>query len=369
MRFNILEKSSNSFARRTEFETAHGTLQTPFFMTIATKAAVKSLGLTDLEILDPQIILSNTYHLFLRPGMDCMKKAGGLHSFMSCDRPILTDSGGYQVFSLSSLRTLTEEGVRFQSHLDGSYHMLTPERAIEIQQTIGSDIMMCLDECPPYPCDKNYAETSLGLTTRWAVRCKEYKNTHDGVGPTQKQLLFGIVQGGTFLDLRKESARQLMDIGFDGYAVGGLAVGEPRSVMYEILENLVPLLPEDKPRYLMGVGYPEEIVQAVLYGIDMFDCVIPTREGRHGRLFRFQNGKTLFDENFYDKINATKAEFSNDFSPINPESSIPELRIYTRAYLHHLFKTGEILGMRLATLNNVEFYLDLMKRIRKELFV
>lgn len=365
--YKLIKQSEHSSARRGEVELTHGSVQTPFFMTIATKAAVKSLSFSDIEKLNPQILLSNTYHLMLRPGMEIMQQAGGLHNFMNWQGPILTDSGGYQVFSLASLRDMQEEGVTFKSHLDGSSHTLTPERAIQIQQTIGSDIMMCLDECTPYPCEYDYAKNSLELTTRWAERCKQYKDTNTDYKSNTHQKLFGIVQGSTYEDLRLESARQLKELDFDGYAIGGLAVGEPREEMYKMLEAVVPELPAEKPRYLMGVGYPEEIVQAVQYGVDMFDCVIPTREGRHGRLFVFNDGVNLTDENFYKKVNATRAEFANDFSPINSQSELPELRNYTKAYLHHLFKTGEILGLRLATMNNVEFYLTLMKQIRRDI--
>lgn len=363
--YTLHSQSQKSRARRGEIELAHGKVQTPFFMTIATKAAVKSLSISDIEKLNPQILLSNTYHLMLRPGMEIMQQAEGLHNFMKWPGPILTDSGGYQVFSLAKLRDMKEEGVTFKSHLDGSSHTLTPERAIKIQQTIGSDIMMCLDECTPYPCEYEYAKDSLELTTRWATRCKEYKDSNSDYKSNNDQKLFGIVQGSTYKDLRLESARQLKELDFDGYAIGGLAVGEPREKMYEMLDAVVPELPEDKPRYLMGVGYPEEIVTAVQNGVDMFDCVIPTREGRHGRLFEWNEGVAITEENFYKKVNATRAEFATDFSPINPNSKIPELREYTKAYLHHLFKTGEILGLRLATMNNVEFYLTLMQRIRE----
>ena len=346
--------------------TAHGDILTPFFMPIATLGAVKTLSYKDIELLDSQIILSNTYHLMLRPGMEIMQKAGGLHTFMNWDKPILTDSGGYQVFSLAKIRKITEKGVEFQSHIDGSSHLLTPESAIQIQQVIGSDIMMVLDECAPYPCDYDYAKESVELTTRWARRCKEYKENNNDYKSNKEQKLFGIVQGSIYEDLRKKSLEDLVSVGFDGYAIGGLAVGEPREEMYKILEKIIPLMPEDKPRYLMGVGYPQEIVQAVAYGIDMFDCVIPTREGRHGRLFQF-TGKDIKagSEDFFSVLRIMNAEYGHDFSPINKESKIPELQNYSKAYLHHLFKTNETLGLRLATLNNLEFYLALMKRLRE----
>lgn len=365
--FTLEYTSEKSRARSGKIVTSHGVIETPFFMTIGTKAAVKTLGISDLEALSPPILLSNTYHLMLRPGMDIMEKAGGLHSFMKWDKPILTDSGGYQVFSLAKFRKIVEEGVTFQSHIDGAKYNLTPEKAIEIQQTIGSDIMMCLDECVAYPSDKEYVKRSIELTTRWAKRCLEYKNKNDAYRSNDKQFLFAITQGSTYEDLRIESTKQLIELDMDGYAIGGLAVGEPREEMYSILESSVPLLPKDKPRYLMGVGYPEEIVQAVLRGVDMFDCVIPTREGRHGRLFQFIEGGVLTDNSFYQSLNITNAKYATDFTPIDPDSSIKELRQYSKAYLHHLFKTKEMLGYRLATLNNVSFYLRLMERLRSEI--
>lgn len=367
--FTLNSQSKKSQARQAVIHTSHGEIQTPFFMTIATKAAVKTLSITDIENLMPPILLSNTYHLMLRPNMDIMEKAGGLHNFMKWNGPILTDSGGYQVFSLSSMRKLSEKGVTFQSHIDGSAHELTPERAIQIQQTIGSDIMMCLDECTPYPCDYTYAKDSLGLTTRWAKRCKEYKENNNDYKSNSSQKLFGIVQGSTYKDLRLESARQLIDLDFDGYAIGGLAVGEPREKTFDVLSELVPVLPEDKPRYLMGVGYPEEIVNAVRLGVDMFDCVIPTREGRHGRLFQFKdrNNIDFSSDDFYYTETIKNAKFKEDFSPVNKDSEIPELQQYTKSYVHHLFRTGETLGSRIATLQNVDFYLTLMRELQKQI--
>ncbi len=345
--------------RKNKLNLNHGSVMTPFFMPIATKGAVKNLSGEDMEELGAQILLSNTYHLYLQPGHELIEKAGGLHKFMAWRKPILTDSGGYQVFSLSKIRKLKEEGVEFQSHIDGSRHLLTPERSIEIQIALGVDIAMVLDECTPYPCGYEDARKSMELTLRWAGRCKEYfdKNKKEG------QKLFGIVQGSVYKDLRIECAKRLVEIGFDGYAIGGLAVGEPREEMYEVLDHVVDELPENKPRYLMGVGRPEEIVEAVKKGVDMFDCVIPTREARHGRLYQFTKNDP--DGDFYQTINVTNEKFKMDFSPINPDSKFSLLRDNSKAYLHHLLRTQEGLGFRLATLNNLEMYLELMRRIRQ----
>lgn len=343
-------KQNSGKARRGILKTPHGEIQTPFFMTIGTAGAVKGLIPSEVKELGGQVILANTYHLHLRPGEDVMQAAGGLHKFMNWDGPILTDSGGYQVFSLAKIRRLSEEGVEFQSHLDGSKVFLTPEKAVEIQHKLGSDIMMCLDECPGAHEERKYVGDSLELTTRWAKRCKEYhsilKNT--------KSLLFGIVQGGTHADLRKKSAGELKAIGFDGYAIGGLAVGESNEVMYEMLDKTVPELPEDKPRYLMGVGTPENILEAVERGIDMFDCVLPTRNARHGHLYTSKGIVRIKNENQKES-----------FMPLDPECDCYTCKNYTRAYLRHLFISGEPLSLRLNTLHNVAFYLNLMKEIRQ----
>ena len=349
-----LHKQSKS-ARRGTFKTAHGTLQTPFFMTIGTVGAIKGLIPSEIRELGGQVILSNTYHLHLRPGEDTVQKAGGLHNFMNWDGPILTDSGGYQVFSLSGIRKLTEKGVEFQSHLNGEKIFLTPEKAVEIQTKLGSDIIMVLDECPAANKSREYVRQSLGLTTRWAERCK--KSWELGAGSLEQNSgskLFAIVQGGMHPDLRKESARQLMEIGFDGYAIGGLSVGEPNEVMYKILDEVTPVLPEDKPRYLMGVGTPENILEAVERGVDMFDCVLPTRNARHGHLYTSQG-----------IVRIKRAQFKEDFSPLDPECSCYTCKNFTKAYLRHLFVANELLSLRLNTLHNVAFYLNMMRQVRE----
>ncbi len=345
--FELKTKSGN--ARRGVLKTAHGDIQTPFFMTIGTAGAIKGLVPSEIRELGGQVILSNTYHLHLRPGEDLIKKAGGLHKFMNWDGPILTDSGGYQVFSLAKIRKLKENGVEFQSHLDGSKVFLTPEKAIQIQQTLGADIIMCLDECPGANENRKYVEDSLGLTTRWAQRCKDYHEANK-----DKSLLFGIVQGGMHGDLRKESARQLIEVGFDGYAIGGLSVGEPNEIMYEMLDETVPVLPEEKPRYLMGVGTPQDILEAVERGIDMFDCVLPTRNARHGHLYTSQGIVRIKNE-----------KYKEDLTPLDPNCSCYTCQNYTRAYLRHLFMANEPLSLRLNTLHNVAYYLNLMRSVRQ----
>jgi queuine tRNA-ribosyltransferase len=362
-----LKKSSEiSRARRGELTTAHGVIQTPFFMTIATRGAVKTLTTADVKDLGAQIILSNTYHLNLRPGTDLLKKAGGLHDFMKWDGPILTDSGGYQVFSLAGMRKISEEGVSFKDEISGSKHMLTPEIVIDIQLAIGSDIMMVLDECPALPAEKKTIKESLDLTHRWAKRAVDYraKLIKDKQINRERHQLFGIVQGGTYQDLRRESAQYLSSLELDGYALGGLAVGEPREDMYKILEAVTPDLPKEKPRYLMGVGKPEEIVYAVKQGIDMFDCVIPTRHARHGQVFVFQKRENL-EGDFCETINLTNESLTEDFAPLDSGCTCFTCQNHTRSYLRHLFKTNEMLGYRLATLHNVRFYLELMQRIRE----
>jgi len=342
--FKLLKKSGG--ARRGTLKTAHGTIQSPFFMTIATAGAVKGLIPDEVRELGGEVILANTYHIHLRPGEDVVAKAGGLHKFMNWNGPILTDSGGYQVFSLSKIRKLKADGVEFQSHIDGEKIFLTPEKCIEIQQKLGSDIMMCLDECPPYPAERKYVEKSLELTTEWARRCRK--------GRRSASLTFGIVQGGMHADLREKSAKQLVKIGFDGYAIGGLSVGEPNNLMYEMLDATIPHLPEDKPRYLMGVGTPENILEAVERGIDMFDCVLPTRNARHGYLFTSKGIVRIRNE-----------QYKEDFTPLDKKCSCYTCKNYTKAYLRHLFTSNEILSLRLNTLHNVAFYLDLMKKIRE----
>jgi len=366
--FKIVKKSGISKARLSELNTAHGAIHGPFFMTIATRGAVKNVSVDEMKNLGAEIILSNTYHLLLRPGVALMKKYGGLHKFMNWSGPILTDSGGYQVFSLGKHRKIIEQGVRFNDPQNGNAYFLTPESAIQIQNVIGSDIMMALDECPPYPSTEAYSKESLLRTTRWAQRCKKEmikikkKDTR-----AKKRLLFGIVQGSVYEGLRKESARAITSIDLDGYAIGGVAVGEPREAMKQVLYWVVPHLPENKPRYLMGLGRPDEIVYAVREGIDMFDCVIPTREARHGRLYTWNKQQTFQSwlknpnkKSFYSTIDIGKAKFSHDLTPINKDN----LSMYSKAYLHHLFRTNEGLGLRLASLHNISFYFDLMRKIR-----
>lgn len=359
--FQLIKSSKITKARKGRIATAHGKIDTPFFMSIATKGAVKGLTPSELQALGVQIILSNTYHLFLRPGSKKIKKAGGLHNFMSWPYPILTDSGGYQIFSLAKLREIKEEGVEFRSHLDGQKYLLTPEKSIEIQKDLGSDIMMVLDECVGYPAKYEYIKKSVDLTTRWAKRCKSYFTAKK-----IESLLFGIVQGGIYKNLRKKSIKDLVEIDFDGYAIGGLAVGEPRKKMFEIVNFVTKLLPHDKPRYLMGVGMPEEILIAVNFGIDMFDCVIPTRNARHGLLFSELKLTNLKKVN-YNIIRITNKKYGQDFSLLDPTCDCYTCQKFSRAYLHHLFLSEDFLGQRLATLHNIRFYMKLMEEIRKNI--
>lgn len=380
--FKLLKKSKFSKARRGQLQTRHGRLETPFFMPVATQGTVKYVSAEDVRRLGSPILLSNTYHLMLRPGEKAMKKFGGLHKFMDWNGAILTDSGGFQVFSLAADRTksgkslveLTDKGVTFSSYVDGSKHYLTPERSLQIQTDLGVDIAVVLDECVALPATREYIAKSVDLTTAWAKRTKDYFKKLKG----KKPLVFAVVQGGTDKELRLKSAKELSELNFDGYNIGGLAVGETHKEMYGVLDYLAEALPEHKPRYLMGVGYPENIVEAVKRGVDMFDCVIPTREGRHGRLFFFKpdtakkikalmRSKTTAKDNFYETTTITNAKWAKDNRPINKRSNIPELRNLSRAYLHYLFKVGEPLGKRLATLNNLEFYLKMMEEIRKDI--
>ncbi len=346
-------------ARQGRLTTAHGVLETPFFMPIATRGAVKYLNNADFGLLQNQILLSNTYHLYLRPGLEIIKKAGGLHQFMNWSGPILTDSGGYQVYSLNTLRKLTPEGVQFKSTYDGSEHLFTPAKVIAIQETLNSDLMMCLDECPPYPCDYEYAQKSLRLTTAWAVQCKKAQT---------KNLLFAIVQGSVYEDLRRQSVKELKQIGFDGYAIGGLAVGEPTEKMEQVLDWVCPELPPEQPRYLMGVGQPEQILAAVKKGVDMFDCVLPTRNARHGYLYANLKLASDLAEVHYDIVRIKKEEFKKDLGPLDQTCQCPTCQSgYSRAYLHHLFNVGEPLAARLATVHNLYFYLSLLKQIRQSI--
>lgn len=369
--FTLKQSSSVSNARRGILETPHGSLQTPFFMPIATKGAVKTLSSFDVERLGSPIVLSNTYHLWLRPGVEVLKEMGGLHRLMDWSGAILTDSGGFQVFSLSGLRKLTEEGVTFQSHIDGAKLLLTPERCMEIQRTIGSDVCMVLDVCTELPAKRADLERALLLTNTWAKRSKEaFISSREGSFNPGAQL-FGIVQGGTDHELRKLSATSLCEIGFDGYAIGGLSVGEPFAEACSVLEATVPVLPEDRPRYFMGGAQPHEIVGYVERGIDMFDCVLPTRNARHGSIYRFVHDD-LTRPDFYEVIHITNEKWkASQEKLIHDEPSLgngasidAELSRYTLGYLRHLFTVDEMLGLRLATMMNVRFYLELMKKIR-----
>ncbi len=361
--FRVSKKSIKSRARQGVLRLAHGRVDTPFFMPIATRGAVKTLTSEEVAELKTQIILANTYHLWQRPGLKVIKKAGGLHSFMRWSGPILTDSGGYQVFSLAHARKITKNGVTFVSDIDGKKNILTPEQAVRIQQILGSDIMMCLDECTPYPCARDYAKKSLTLTHRWALRCLSYFKKKK----ISRQLIFGIIQGSIYRDLRRQSAEGLVKLGFDGYAVGGLAVGEPVEEMYEVLDYTLPLLPHNKPRYLMGVGKPEQIVAAVRRGVDMFDCVMPTRNARHGLLYKFTSKQPSLSGNFYEEVRIKQSRFTDDLKPLDVNCDCYTCRNFSRAYLRHLFMSEETLGWRLATLHNLRFYLRLMEIIRQQI--
>lgn len=347
MEFKILKRDNSSSARAGEISTPHGRVATPCFMPVGTSAAVKTMSPRELKEVGAQIILANTYHLILRPGIEVIGKAGGLHRFMSWDGPILTDSGGYQVFSLAHRRKVTEAGIHFQSHIDGSACFLGPEESLGAQKALGADIITTLDECPPFPCEYEKMRKSLETTLRWERRCKDlHRDSESG--------LFGIVQGGVYRDLRERSVEALLEIGFDGYAIGGLSVGEPTAQMYEIAEFTASLLPEDKPRYLMGVGTPIDIVECVARGVDMFDCVIPTRNARNGKAFTPEG-----------PINVRSAKFKEDFSPIQSDCDCYACRNFTRAYIRHLLTVDEILALRLLTTHNLRFYLQLMSRLRE----
>ena len=349
--YELLHVCKQTGARRGVIHTPHGDIQTPVFMPVGTQATVKSLTPDELkDEIDAKIILSNTYHLYLRPGQDIIKEAGGLHQFMNWDRAILTDSGGFQVFSLSDLRKITEEGVTFKSHLDGRKIMFTPESVMETENILGSDIMMAFDECCPYPSTYDYTEKSMERTTRWAKRCKEAHKRPD------KQALFGIVQGGMYKDLRERSAKDLVALDLPGYAIGGLSVGEPKDIMCEVLDHTTQFLPEDKPRYFMGAGSPDYLLELVLRGIDMCDCVLPTRIARNGTAMTW-NGKVV----------VRNATYERDWGPLDPECDCYTCKNYTRAYLRHLVKTNEILGDRLLSLHNIYFLSKLMERIRTEI--
>ena len=348
IRYELIKKDAKTGARRGRIHTPHGIIETPVFMPVGTCGTVKAMTPEELrDEVKAKIILSNTYHLFLRPGDELVAEAGGLHKFMNWDGAILTDSGGFQVFSLSDLRNISEEGVAFKSHLDGSKLFISPEKSISIQNNLGSDIMMAFDECVPYPADYEYTRKSMERTTRWAKRCKEANKN------PERQGLFGIVQGGMYKDLREISAKQLVELDFPGYAVGGLSVGEPADLMYDILGSTTPFLPENKPRYLMGVGTPDYLIEAVVRGIDMCDCVLPTRIAR--------NGTALTS---YGKLVVRNATYERDFTPLDPECDCYTCRNYTRAYIRHLIKCGEILGARLLSIHNLRFLVRLMENVR-----
>ena len=364
--FELLASDQHSKARRGQLKTAHGVIDTPAFMPVGTQGSVKGVSPRELCELNAQIILGNAYHLFVRPGLDVIKQFGGLHNFMSWDGPILTDSGGYQIFSLAKLRKITEEGVEFQNHIDGARAFISPEIAMEIQAALGSDIAMVLDECVPYPCEYDYAAKSAALTARWAKRCREWKRR---IGETAKRgrtdspvrrfadsMLFGIVQGGTFNDLRGASAQAMVELDFDGYAIGGVSVGEPEEEMMRAVESVELFLPTDRPRYSMGLGTPPQMLEMIARGIDMFDCVLPTRLARNGTAFTAAG-----------TLNLKNAEFALDKRPTEENCACPACREFTRGYIRHLVKAEEILGLRLITLHNLHFYLNLMNRARTEI--
>ena len=350
IKYELLHVCKQTGARRGVIHTPHGDIQTPVFMPVGTQATVKSLTPEELNEVNAQIILSNTYHLFLRPGHDLVKEAGGLHKFMNWDRPILTDSGGFQVFSLGKLRKISEEGVEFQSHLDGSKKFLSPEKVMEIENALGADIMMAFDECCPYPSTYDYTKKSMERTTRWAKRCVDaHKND-------KNQALFGIIQGGFFEDLRKQSAEDLIKLDLPGYAIGGISVGEPKEEFLKILQYTTPLMPENKPRYLMGVGTPDYLIEAAMAGIDMCDCVLPTRIARHGTALTSKG-----------KVVIRNAAYERDFGPLDDECDCYACKNYTRSYIHHLVRTNEILGIRLLSMHNIKFLTNLMDKVRIEI--
>ncbi len=346
--YELIHQDRKTGARRGVIHTPHGDIQTPVFMPVGTQAAVKAMRPEQVRELGAEIILSNTYHLYLRPGHELIREAGGLHRFMNWNRAILTDSGGFQVFSLGQLRKITEEGVQFQSHIDGSRHILTPEKAVEIQNALGSDIMMAFDECAPYPADREYIRDSMERTLRWLERCKAAHRNRE------RQSLFAIMQGGMYRDLRRECAERMVEMDFPGYAIGGLSVGEPKEQMLEILDDCVDYLPQDRPRYLMGVGTPDYLFEAVERGIDMCDCVEPTRIARHG-LATTSRGR----------INIKNARFERDFSPLDPECDCYTCRNYSRAYIRHVFKAGEMMSAMLLSNHNLHFLINMMAGMRK----
>jgi queuine tRNA-ribosyltransferase len=348
IRYEHIKSCKQSGARLGRVHTPHGIIETPAFMPVGTQATVKTLSPEELKQMDAHIILSNTYHLFLRPGHELVRKAGGLHRFMNWDRPILTDSGGFQVFSLSEMRKITEEGVHFRSHLNGDKMFLSPEVAMQVQNALGADIMMAFDECPPYPADYAYAKQSLERTSRWAERCLiSHERPKD-------QALFAIIQGGMHEDLRRQSAADLTSMDFPGYAIGGLSVGEPKPLMYEVLDYTVPLMPANKPRYLMGVGSPDALLEGSIRGIDMFDCVLPTRIARNGTVMT-SSGRLVI----------RNAKYAEDFSPLDPKCNCYTCTNYTRAYIRHLIKAEETFGIRLTSIHNLHFLLEMMRNVRQ----
>ena len=349
-KFTLEKKSSQCKARTGTIETNHGVIKTPVFMPVGTRATVKAMNNDELKSIGSQIILSNTYHLYLKPGQEIIRKADGLHKFMNWDRPILTDSGGFQVFSLSKTRKITEEGVQFRSHIDGSKHFISPEKSMEIQNDLGSDIMMAFDECVPYPASYEYTEDSMKRTLRWLKRCKDYHKNPD------KQNLFGIIQGGMYKDLREYSAKNTIDFDLPGYAIGGLSVGEPRDLMIDLLDFTTDFMPENKPRYLMGVGTPDYLFEAVEHGVDMCDCVLPTRIAR--------NGTALTSKG---KLVVKNAKYKDDFSALDDNCDCYACKNHTRAYIRHLLNVDEILGARLLSIHNLRFLIKLMENIRKSI--
>ncbi len=351
--YTLIHQDKNSKARLGKLSTSRGIIDTPSFMPVGTQATIKTLSPSDLNDCGAQIVLANAYHLFLRPGMDVIRQAGGLHKFMGWQKPVLTDSGGFQIFSLALLRKITDEGVDFQSHIDGDRHFLTPENVIEIQRDLGSDIIMPLDECVHYPCTQDHAQVAGERTFAWAKRAKEAKRKL--IGPDgSKQKLFGIVQGATFENSRKICARQIVGLDFDGNALGGLSVGEPKDLMYNIAGVVLEILPSSKPRYMMGVGLPEDIIETIDLGVDMFDCVAPTRYGRNGTAFTS-----------HGKMTVRNALYTKDFKPLDEDCNCYACRNFTRAYLRHLFNTGELLGLRLVSLHNVYFYQEITRKARE----
>jgi queuine tRNA-ribosyltransferase len=347
MKFTRLAQDRDTAARRGRLSTPHGEIDTPAFMPVGTQGAVRGMLPDELRDLGAQILLANTYHLSLRPGAEVVARAGGIQRFMGWHGPVLTDSGGYQVFSLAQLRTVTEEGVRFRSHLDGAEHLLTPESAVSIQERLGSDIAMVLDECPPYPAARESVAAAVARTLRWSQRCRDRARSN-------LQTLFGIVQGGVHLDLREESLEATAGLGFEGVAIGGISVGEPRKLQRQVVRHVAPRLPADRPRYLMGVGFPDDILDAIAVGIDLFDCVVPTRHGRTGSVFT-RDGL----------LNIRNAAHTEDFSPLDPDCPCPACARFTRAYVRHLVLAKEMVGVRLCTLHNLHFYLDLLARARR----